>query len=635
MCGTSAGAKYNMLNRLQAASRLLIRASLALFTTLVLLLIQSAFWSNRVSAWMQLIIFATALLSYFRPHYGLLALAALAPLGQVGSRTLDSQMRGAEALVLAFLAGALVRGWTLRELRTFPSTRLEIAALIFGFVVAASCVEQIWFLQIQMDFAWPFAQELLSYASRNYITSLGGFGMLFRAMLLLEGMALVLYAARYASTSAEFTRRLVITLVAGAVATAFLTLAAAADEFARSGSATSVVDFFSRGRWSGHIADVNAAGSYFAMTAFLALGMGFKDRKWRAAWLTSGAWLFVTMLMTGSRTAVAASGLISVLIFVRIAMSHPRYPVRAVSAAGVVLAVGAAIFLVSGTRGGTQSMAVSIRWVFLQTTVRMLFAEPAFGVGIGQYNVWSAHFAPPELFKLWRPDNAHNNLAQIAGELGLIGLTTFLIVLAVSLRSRFAPANSLRWPLIAGVATFILTWLGGHPLLIPEVAYPFWITLGVAAAFVAADLKGHVPAVLVGVAVALLLVSIPFRVGTKSGQLDMSRVTYGISAKQLMTSRARFFVPASESRVELPLRARGASDHEPVEIDVFVDGSASDAITLTDRNWRKTPVDLSGDSSRRFHQIDLRIRPDTLDNLDPGRSTVEVGKWEIISKPHG
>ena len=147
--------------------------------------------------------------------------------------------------------------------------------------------------------------------------------------------------------------------------------------------------------------------------------------------------------------------------------------------------------------------------------------------------------------------------------------------------------------------------------------------------------RRHVPAGLVGVAVALLLVSIPFRVGAKSAQLDCRASRYGISAKQLMTSRARFFVPASESRVEFPLRARGASDHEPVEIDVFVDGSASDAITLTDRNWRKTPIDLSGDSSRRFHQIDLRIRPDTLDNLDPGRSTVEVGKWEIIPKPHG
>ena len=110
-------------------------------------------------------------------------------------------------------------------------------------------------------------------------------------------------------------------------------------------------------------------------------------------------------------------------------------------------------------------------------------ADPAFGVGVGQYSLWSGHFGPPALLQLWRPDNAHNNLAQVAGELGLIGLVTFVIVLAASLmiRSRAAGVNSLRGPLTAALAAFILTWLGGHPLLIPEVSYPFWITIGVVA----------------------------------------------------------------------------------------------------------------------------------------------------------
>jgi hypothetical protein len=190
-------------------------------------------------------------------------------------------------------------------------------------------------------------------------------------------------------------------------------------------------------------------------------------------------------------------------------------------------------------------------------------------------------------------------------------------------------------PVVLGLAVFILTWLGGHPLLVADVAYPFWITLGVVAALVASDSRANPWIAVIGIAAVLLLVSLPFRVGAKSAQLDFSRVTYGLSPKQLMTSRARFFVPATDSRVEFPLRARGASDNEPVEIDVLVDGSASDTITLTDRNWRKAPINLSGDSSRRFLQIDLRIRPNTLDNVDPGRSSVEVGKWEIISKPHG
>ena len=279
MCGTSAGAKYNMLNRLQAASHLLIRASLALFTGVVLLLIQSAFWSNRVSAWMQVIIFATALLSYFRPQYGLLALAALAPLGQVGSRTLDSQMRGAEALVLAFLAGALVRGWTLREFRTFPSTRLGIAALIFGFVVAASCLEQIWFMQIQTDFAWPYragASEIREPQLHHVISRVSD--ILFRAMLLLEGMALLLYTARYARQQPRFAERLVVMIVAGAAGTAMLTIWHVAAELMETGQARArFMEFFAANRWTVHVSDVNAAGSFFAMGMFIALGMALQE----------------------------------------------------------------------------------------------------------------------------------------------------------------------------------------------------------------------------------------------------------------------------------------------------------------------------------------------------------------------
>ena len=650
MCGTSADAKYNMLNRLQPASRLLIRASLGVFTAIVLLLIQSAFWSTRVSAWMQAIIFATALLSYFRPRYGLLAIALLAPLGQVGSRTLDSQMRGAEALVLAFLAGSLVRGWTLRGFRAFPSTRLDVAAVIFGFVVAASCIEQIWFSQIQMDFVWPFTQDLLSYASRNYITSSRGFGMLPRAMWLLEGLALVALTVRYVSSSAEFMRRLIVTLVFGALATAMLTLTAVATQAEQSlGSGGSLIDFFARGRWSGHISDVNAAGSYFAMMALLAVGTGFRDREWRWPWLASGGALLLTTLMTGSRTAAAALGIVAVLVLVRIAFSHSSYAVRAASAAGVVATLGLAGFLIFRTTGATPSEAVSIRWMFLQATAGMLAAEPAFGVGVGQYSLWSAHFAPPALFRIWRPDNAHNNLAQIAGELGVVGFVTFCVVLASAFRfqmndprrtvdagrSTIDAGRSYRSPVIAGLGVFILTWLGGHPLLVPEAAYPFWIMLGLAGAFAANDSKAVSSAGLVGLAAAVLLVSIPFRVEEKSAKLDLSRVTYGLSTRHLMTSRARFFVPRPSARVDVPLRARGASDDEPVEVEVFVDGAVSETISLGDRNWRKASIELSGNSSRQFYQIDLRVKTDTADTNNPVRSSVEVGTWEIIAKPNG
>jgi hypothetical protein len=623
-----------MLNRLQAASRLLIRASLALFTGIVLLLIQSAFWSNRVSAWMQLVIFAMALLSYFRPHYGLLALAVLAPLGQVGSRTLDSSMRGAEALVLAFLAGALVRGWTLREFRTFPSTRLHVAALIFGFVVAASCVEQIWFAQIQRDFAWPFVQELFTYASRNYIVTTRNFGMVLRAMLLLEGLALLLYTARYTAHRPEFGTRLVAAIIAGASATAVLTIAVQFLE-ARE-AATTFLDFVSKRRGV-HVGDVNASGSYFALTAFIASGVALHASRRRVMWLAAGLLLFVVMLMTGSRTAVAAAGLVGVLFLLRVALTHSRYAIRAAGAAAAVVLVLGAAYLILRTTGATPSQALSIRWVFLRTTSAMLAAEPSFGVGIGQFAASAERFGPPDLFTLWRPDNAHNNFAQIAGELGVTGLITFTAVLALSLwhRNRGREFAVFLAPVLLGLYAFVLTWLGGHPLLVPEVSYPFWLALGIAAALVAADAVAPLATGIAGTAALLLALSIPFRVNGLSGQLDFSRVSYGVSAKQMMTTRARFFVPAGTARVEFPLRSRTADDDEPVAIDVVVDGTASDTITLSDREWRRSAISLPADSSRRFHQIDLQIRTGAADEANPDRQSVEVGKWEIIAKPNG
>jgi hypothetical protein len=304
--------------------------------------------------------------------------------------------------------------------------------------------------------------------------------------------------------------------------------------------------------------------------------------------------------------------------------------------ASVAIAVGLWHYLGPEYFGPGAQAAVATRRLFLGTTWRMLLAEPLFGIGIGQYFLWSREFATLEMLNYYTRENAHNNFAQIAGELGATGLVAFLAVLVISLWHRDSErrANALI-PVLLGLVAFILTWLGGHPLLVPDAAYPFWITLGVAAALVASDSRWERSAGVVGVAVVMLLVSIPFRVGTKSADIDLARVSYGVSPKKLMTSRARFFVPAGTSRVEFPLRSPTADDDEPVEIDVLVNGSASDTITFSDRNWRRVPINLPGDSARRFHQIDLQIRADTLDNVDPDRQSVEVGKWEIISKPNG
>jgi hypothetical protein len=111
----------------------------------------------------------------------------------------------------------LVRGWTLREFRSFPQTRLDVAAVIFALVVAASCVEQIWFLQIQRDFAGPFLSSFLDYSLSSYLSSFRGFGMVFYAFLLIEGVALLVYASHVSRNRTEFPRRLAVAVVIGGI----------------------------------------------------------------------------------------------------------------------------------------------------------------------------------------------------------------------------------------------------------------------------------------------------------------------------------------------------------------------------------------------------------------------------------
>ncbi|MES1254081.1 MAG: hypothetical protein ABUS56_00620, partial [Acidobacteriota bacterium] len=210
------------MNRLDTVARALILVLGALFTAAVLLLAQSALRADGVSLATKIVLVSAALLACIRPRMGLLALAGLVPFGDVGSLVLGSWVRGAEALVLASLAGALVHAWWSGRVRSFPSSGPELAALVFGLIVAASCVEQLWVSQVQRDFWWPFLQDLAAYASRDYLVQYRGFGALFYALLLLEGLALYVWTDDACRRDRGFATRLVGMVAVGATGAAML-----------------------------------------------------------------------------------------------------------------------------------------------------------------------------------------------------------------------------------------------------------------------------------------------------------------------------------------------------------------------------------------------------------------------------
>lgn len=456
------------------------RALIAIFTALVFLLIQSVFWSTTVSALMAVAVICLIVVAYFRPQNGLLVVAALTPLGGVWSPLVSDRMRGAEILALAFLAGALLRGWTLHRFRNVELGRLQIAALLFGLIVSLSCVHQLWLRSAE-------PRDLFEYVAQDYVTSFRGYGSIFHAMLLLEGLALLLYAVHYCRAQVEFTSGLVRMLVIGGIAAAAFNFWFFVHELIETGQPAAVFrEFFLNRRWSAHVGDVNAAGSFFAMIMFIALGLSLKQTAYRLIWFAAGLIAGLALWMTASRTALVAAVIVGFLSLATLAIARARRGGRSASvgfgAASIVFALGAQ-YLLFRPVSATASLAMDIRWEFLKTTWRMIRAHPLFGVGIGQYPQWSGSYSSPALIAIYPRENAHNNFAQVAGELGLVGFVAFLAILAICLwpaiRSRDAPPALV--PVLVGVTAFIVSWLGGHPLLVPEVAYPFWLALAVVA----------------------------------------------------------------------------------------------------------------------------------------------------------
>jgi len=620
---------HRVLTPVVAVSRAVLLAIVALFTLAVVVLALSALRSDVVTAPIKWVLAMVAIVAVARPRDGLIVLAGLVPFGQIAARYFGAEMRGAEAIVLAGLSGALVRAWWSGRVRRFPSGPIESAALVFGLVVAASAVEQVWFLQVQRHFPAEFLADFRSYVGHEYLWTFRGLGMVFGAMLLLEGLALLVWAVDCGRDDPTFRERLIGMLVFSAAGAAMLNPAYAVEEFLERGLPMTWLTQFMMRRWTVHVGDVNAASSYFSLMVFLAGGLVAVRGRRGLGWLVAAIVIAVGGLwLTGSRTAFLAVLLVLAGLFVRAVLWKPMRPVR-VLLVTVLLSVPlwvAMAYRLSFRSSGERALA--IRWHMLRSAARMVSANPVFGVGIGQYALWVRHYATPELRDLFRVrENAHNNFVQVAGETGLVGLLSFLWVLGVSFREglRASRTDPLVRASVLGLMAFVITWLGGHPLLVPAVAYPFWIVLGLAAGAGLGAATGHrgavtapesgrrIPAVVpLALTAILLAVSLPARVDGRMTTLDWTRVSYGFydwergpSGEPFRWSgpRARIHVRADAVRVTLPLRGNAVSSENPLFVDIVVDGRLADEVRIENQAWRSVRVALVPSSTH--HTIDV------------------------------
>jgi len=561
-----------------------------------------------------LIVLAVLVLAAVRPSAALLVVAATGPIAGTTLLVVRSGpdwLRFGEALTLAFIAGcAASRVLRVRPLDVEPRVFWCAAALLTAAVGSA-------ILSLMTIAAEHPERTLLDTVrqviARDYLRRADPFSA---ALLFSEGLVLLLLAADISSNGRrEAVLRMLVVGASAAALLNLLRLVVAA--VGREHPWTAFAGYLASVRIAINFVDVNAAGSYFAMMLFIALGLA--HRGWRPA--PAGIILIILGLwISGSRVAMAA-----VLITATLAgaMVVVRQSTHRKAMAAAALAAAVALVALAGWRWYPQgrnldpAYALSFRVEMARAALQLTRTAPFFGVGLGEFQPRSAQYASV-------PENAHNNFLQVMAELGIPALVLFVAVIGWALRQEWRRANeaSQKWGLCAGLTAFLLTCLGGHPLLVPPAAYAFWIALGVAGAGAGSpgdDRRGVRRMRLTAIAmIGFLIAVLPFRVAAVSRRADLEHAAIGFAhlweheadglPYRWAGGQCAFFVSTSARAVAIPLRA-APTGPAAVEVRIMIDGREADRVLLAaSQGWRTVRLEFVARTSARFSRVDLETR---------------------------
>jgi O-antigen ligase len=377
-------------------------------------------------------------------------------------------------------------------------------------------------------------------------------------------------------------------------------------------------------RFSLHMADLNAAGSLYLLGAIAAVAVAVARAKGQIFAIAALVAIAPAFWLTGSRTAFVATlaGLL-ILAVVRQQKTPARGQLAAATAALLLLVIAGA-FIVDWQSDvqGSAANSARMRSQFLQTSARMFTSAPVFGVGIGRYFDRSAEFMPEDLRAIYRNENAHNYFAQQFAELGIVGGTLFLwlvcsLLIAGWRGARTRPTDTMLAGLLAAVGAYVLTSVTGHPLLVPEAAFPFWVAAGALTGAVEyAEQRPNKTARHVAVAVCALLgagvvaqlVAYANRQVTppESGFHGQETSSEGDTFRW-MTRHAVTYVPNESGFVRLRVRVPTLPKTRPMMVETAIAGEVVDRRELPAGQWVSYDIPSRRPTAAPFRRVDLRV----------------------------
>jgi O-antigen ligase len=590
-----------------------------LLASLPILLVFLSFYQQPIGSIAGSGLAALLVLTIVRPYAAILLFAALGPLSTILFMLAGvgaGGMRIFEAMTLAVTAGRAIRHAVRPSPLNLRPAVIAASSVLIAIAVASTIVSG--GVVLAEEFVSPMRGVLAGGIFSSYAVH---WDAVSASLLFAEGLVLLMATADICGGDPRRRDAVLRMMVLGAAAAAAFNLVRMMQiSISREEPGLAFLNFVFSQRVNVHHGDLNAAGSYFAMMLFQALGLAF-DRRARLIGVVSAPLIAAAVWMAGSRTALAAACLMTVLAAVaRIPSGRPR---RIAAAAAAILVIAAGVTLwtryQSERHVATPAVAAGIRMGLAKAALRMAADNPVFGVGLGHFLERSEHYTDGPFFHGPRGhivrENAHNNFLQILGELGIPGLVLFLVIIAIPLYAVVRAEGPVSFGLATGLGVYLLTCLGGHPMMVPHASYPFWMALGVAATVASAGAgMGWRFRSAALVLILALAASVPFRSVEAVGYANVEHTSIGFSRWQREPDgqryrwaggRSTFFVPSAAHSVRIPL-ATGTEGPDPLEVRIFLNGREANRIVLERSNeWRSVYLPLTRRVPEPFSRIDL------------------------------
>ena len=579
-------------------------------------------------------VFAIAL---WRPAAGLVLAVVLAPAG--------SLLSPEPARVTELIAWAFLSAWLLGVHRLLAPAGWPQAIVVPG-ALYALCATASWVGLTVANAAGvsllSLPQFVLTTVPQSYLVSSPPATDTSTILQLLAGVGLFAAAVALARFQRSLTTWTAWAVIGSSAVLAVVTLGEIGRQWAANDYGQWFIDRYLAGeRFSAHLKDVNAAGSWYVLASGVAAALAIFDRRARWRSVAALAAMAPALLLSGSRSALfGLAAAIAAIAFVAYGNVLTGMSRRALAAAACVVAlivVAGGLVSAGGNEPGSAGNAMRLRSQFSETSVRMFASAPVLGVGVGRYFERSPEFMPDEIRELYGAENAHNYYAQAFAELGLVGGAMFLWLIVVGMTTGWRQVASdapspITIALFAGSAGYLVTCITGHPFLVPETALPFWAVFGGLAAPTGEPgpssryrLVIAIVVVLVGVGLArsTVVYALTKELPSERGFIDEGMAPDGTRFRW-MGPHAVIYGLRGPGFFTMTVRPPDRPLPRPMVIETRIGGHVVDRRPLVRGKWETVLLPVRQVAAAPFRRIDVRATPAWMDKRRLAQRTSEV-----------